>query len=225
MENSIDSEKRRLLLPREEVCESLPDSFAEVTDHTNTKLTEEVKGSIAEDPLLEGLAQYIRDLTQNNKLARYSMFLEQPFEFSEEEVQEALKALQGLEAYDDIIELEGKKTHYFYSNKTMANNYAKMLVLLEERDTCNTIAELVRFECKVYPRPYAVEMLRHLPFCYTDSQIKIALDLMKKAQEYQDIQPLYASNGAVYLFSNNLMESSYAQSLCEWIEVEQFDNP
>lgn len=225
MQTPVDTEKRRLLFPQEGVISSLPQNQEETQSPVFTKVPQGEEGIVEDIPILKKVADYIRDVTKTARLVRYSVFFDSPFELSEGEVEEVLKELQSLAEYQDITQLKGKKTCYFYSTQTMAHNYAKMLVLLEERDTCNTIAELVRFECKIYPRPYQLEMLRHLPFCYTDSQIKIALDLMKNTPEYQDIQPVYASNGATYLFSTELMEPRYAQALCEWIEVEQFDNP
>ncbi len=34
-----------------------------------------------------------------------------------------------------------------------------------------------------------------------------------------------ASNGAIYLYSDRYMSVGKAQGLCEWIEVEQYENP
>lgn len=137
----------------------------------------------------------------------------------------ALEALHSDPKYDDIIELVGNKNRYYYSVTAISSNFAKMLMLVEEQDYCATIAEMVRFECSTYPRPYAIEMLKYAPFFMTQVQIDVALTVLQHQQECKDILPVMASNDALYLYSSKHMSQAMAQGLCEWIEVEQFDNP
>ena len=43
--------------------------------------------------------------------------------------------------------------------------------------------------------------------------------------EYEDVQLIEASNGAQAFFSTKYLTRDYAQSLLEWIEVEEPANP
>ena len=68
-------------------------------------------------------------------------------------------------------------------------------------------------------------MLMLEPFYYTAAEIDDALTLMKTHPDFQDIQQIFASNNAPYLFSSTLMSYGKARGLTEWLEVEQYENP
>ena len=177
----------------------------------------------------EKLAGKIRSNSAAAQLTPYQSLLQEPlsveFSITPAELEKAFEQMLSCQAYEDIVELKGDKHKYYYSNQKISANYARMLFTMEERDICTTIAEITRFECKTYPRPYPVQSLRNLPYCYTPEQINAALEQIKHKAQLQDIQPVYASNNALYLFSTQFMSQAYARGLCEWIEVEQYENP
>lgn len=171
------------------------------------------------------IADYIRTCSNNGQIVAYLHFLAPPFSVPEESLQEIVERFAEQPDYHDIVVIEGSRDNYYYSTHSMANNYAKTLVLLIEQDSCKVIAEAVRFECSVYPRPYRKQMLRYMPYCFSDEQIEAALILMKDDPDYQDIQDVSASNNEPYLFSTLSMSYGKAKGLCEWFEVEQHQNP
>ena len=136
-----------------------------------------------------------------------------------------MQALLSDEAFEDVVEIAGQKGCYYYSARSMSSNYAKLLMLVEEKDRCAMVAEVVRFECITYPRPYAVEMLAYAPFFMPKDEVDVAVAALKEAEGCEDILPVRASNDALYLYSSEHMTYGMAKGLCEWIEVEQFANP
>lgn len=107
----------------------------------------------------------------------------------------------------------------------MSENYAAMSLQVVEQDICRAIAHAVRFECQTYPRPYKVAMLMQAPYYFEEAQIEAAIAAMDVAPEYADIRQVESSTAVLYLFSERFMTYGKAYGLCEWFEVEQFQNP
>jgi 1,2-phenylacetyl-CoA epoxidase PaaB subunit len=57
------------------------------------------------------------------------------------------------------------------------------------------------------------------------AQIEAAIAAMDVAPEYADIRQVESSTAVLYLFSERFMTYGKAYGLCEWFEVEQFQNP
>lgn len=125
----------------------------------------------------------------------------------------------------DITCVQGAEEAYFYSTQTMTANYADMCVQVVENDICRAIAEAVRFDCRTYPRPYKVAMLTQPPYRFESQQIAAALTAMETHPDYADIRTVESSNAEPYLFSERFMSYGKAYGLCEWLEVEQYQNP
>lgn len=58
-----------------------------------------------------------------------------------------------------------------------------------------------------------------------EAQIEAAIAAMDVAPEYADIRQVESSTAVLYLFSERFMTYGKAYGLCEWFEVEQFQNP
>ena len=97
--------------------------------------------------------------------------------------------------------------------------------LVVENDICRAIAEAVRFDCQTYPRPYKVAMLAQPPYHFEPEQVTAALTAMETHPDYADIRAVESSNAEPYLFSERFMSYGKAYGLCEWLEVEQYQNP
>lgn len=178
-----------------------------------------------ETPLFTVITDYIRTISGKGEIVGYLSFLAPPFSVPEESLEDAFEQMAEQPNYSDIAVIKGEKDNYYYSTRTMATNYANTLVLLLEKDSCKVIAEAIRFECQVYPRPYKKQMLAYAPYYFSENQIEAALALMQQNDEYQDIQQVAASNDEPYLFSSQFMSYGKAKGLCEWFEVEQHQNP
>jgi hypothetical protein len=171
------------------------------------------------------IADYIRSRCRQKEIVAYLSFLAPPFSVPEASLQDVFARLMCQTEYQDIAVINGNQDRYYYSTSTMSTNYANTLALLLEQDSCRTIAETVRFESRVYPRPYKLAMLMDEPYYFSVEQIEAAQTLMSQDHIYQDIQRVVASNDEIYLFSLKFMSYGKAKGLCEWLEVEQYENP
>lgn len=162
---------------------------------------------------LELLAEYIRARSRAGLLtAKGAMIKESP------ELEALFAQFAEDEAYADIRTEEGKKDLYYYSTPIMAVNYAHMAMLAEEKDHCRTIADIVRFNCKVGPACTWVHFFTSAPYNLTKTQIDVALNLMKTREEYADIQETQSFNGKRYLYTANRLTAKYAKALADFAE-------
>lgn len=151
--------------------------------------------------------------------------LQPPYSMPETDLTLLLDAMHEQAGSADITCVQGAEDVYFYSTQTMTANYADMCVQVVENDICRAIAEAVRFDCRTYPRPYKVAMLGQSPYHFAPQQIAAALTAMETHPDYADIRVVEASNAEPYLFSERFMRYGKAYGLCEWLEVEQYQNP
>lgn len=162
----------------------------------------------------EMLAEYIRERTKSAVLTpRKALAQEEPH------LDEMLEELHGLESCKDICTVKGNKDEYFYSDDLMAHNYARIAMLVLEKDLPLTIAEMVRFNCKTYPSPTPLNYFTRHPYYYTEPQLKHALTLLARNPDYADVKTLVTENNHVtYLYSERHMSFKYARALAEGVE-------
>ncbi|WP_336221959.1 YdhW family putative oxidoreductase system protein [Citrobacter amalonaticus] len=177
------------------------------------------------DSPAEIMADFIRQHSAKGQLVARDLFLQPPYSVDEVELSALLDTLIEGVAGEDIVRAQGAQDDYYYSTQTMTANYADMCVQVVEKDICRAIAQAVRFDCQTYPRPYKVAMLEQSPYGFEPQQIDAALTAMETHPDYADIRPVAASNDVPYLFSERYMSYGKAYGLCEWLEVEQFQNP
>ena len=171
------------------------------------------------------VADFIRQPSASGQVVARSVFLQPPYSVPETELSTLLDALCQDANDADISRVQGAEDAYFYSTQTMSANYADMCVQVMENDICRAIAEAVRFDCRTYPRPYKVAMLTQPPYSFESQQLAAALTAMETHPDYADIRPVESSNAEPYLFSERFMSYGKAYGLCEWLEVEQYQNP
>lgn len=173
----------------------------------------------------EIVADFIRQSSANGQLVARELFLQPPYSVEEAELVPLLETLREGLAGDDIAWVQGSQDDYYYSTQTMTANYADMCVQVVEKDICRAIAQAVRFDCQTYPRPYKIAMLEQSPYGFEPQQIQAALAAIETHPDYADIRTVASSNDVPYLFSERFMSYGKAYGLCEWLEVEQFQNP
>ncbi|WP_438335331.1 YdhW family putative oxidoreductase system protein [Edwardsiella tarda] len=171
------------------------------------------------------LADFIRQHSASGKLVARARFLQPPYAFAEADLTTLLASLAQRATEADIVCLTGARDDYYYSVRNMTANYADICLQMMEQDICRAIAEAVRFACRTYPRPYPLAMLALPPYGFTAAQIRAALATLDTHPDYADIRRVEASNGAPYLFSERFMSHGKAYGLCQWIEIEQHQNP
>lgn len=117
--------------------------------------------------------------------------------------------------------LMGMLSYYLYDETLMTASYARWAFLAAEDNPVVTFVECVREDSRVYPRPYAAECLKNPPFRMTDEQIEETWQAVRDSGNYPDIERTEASNGDVYYYSTQYLESGYAASLAEYDAVER----
>ena len=117
--------------------------------------------------------------------------------------------------------LMGMHSYYLYDETLMTASYARWAFLAAEDNPVVTFVECVREDSRVYPRPYAAECLKTPPFRMTDEQIEETWQAVRDSGNYPDIERTEASNGDVYYYSTQYLESGYAASLAEYDAVER----
>jgi hypothetical protein len=147
-------------------------------------------------------------IEKENRLVKFEDFLREMVKQNEE-----LKEI-----------VDGKGLVHYYSVRSMAETYAKILIRRGE-DPLLLMAEVVRENSDRYPSPVPLSMFEGSPFGLTPGEISLCLNKMAKEKEYQDIQQTTTSIGTVFLFSTLYLEPDYATFLAEWFDVGQVNNP
>lgn len=159
------------------------------------------------------LADYIRARSASGLLTAKTVLLKE-----NPELEELLPQLSENEIYADIRTEQGSKDLYYYATPIMAVNYAHMAMLAEEKDHCRTIADIVRWNCKIGPACTAAYFFTSHPYNLTKTQIDVTLNLMKKRDDYADIQETESFNGVRYLYSSDRLSAKYAKALADFAE-------
>lgn len=192
---------------------------------TSDAFGEEVEEVIEEPDKITLMGEFIRDRSYEGILTNAEDFIDEPLLLEVEEVLQMIDELKTREEFSDICISKGVEKIYLFSENYITKNYAKMMISVAERDLLNLIAETVREESKIYPRPTDVRLFSKAPFNLSKDEFKeLYLQLVKK-EEYSDIQETRASNNAPYLYSERFMKKAHAASLAEWIEVGAEQNP
>jgi hypothetical protein len=137
----------------------------------------------------------------------------------------ALLAFAEREHLDDLaIVCEGQHA-YLYSTRYMTHQYAETAARVGEGDIPRLIAEAVRADSAIYPRPTPIGTFAERPFGLDRDQIALALERMLDDPGFDDIRRVTASDGTPFLFSARHLEPGHAASLAEWLAVGRSNNP
>jgi hypothetical protein len=130
-----------------------------------------------------------------------------------------------LTKHPDLVPVESAAGEQrFYSSQFMTRAYAGLL-LRKEGEPLHLIAETVRENSALYPRPLPLGAFEQPPFSLTREEILDRLERMAAHDAYRDIARTRTSAGNEYLYSTAHLDADYAGSLAEWIDVGQYDNP
>ncbi|MBC2855125.1 hypothetical protein H3N56_01275 [Cetobacterium sp. 2A] len=173
----------------------------------------------------EKISNYIREISKQGKIVKKDELLKEPLSLEASKLEDILQEMSADEEFKDILKISEKDKEFFYSSEYVSDNYAELLVSLEEKNLVKTICEVVRRESKLYPRPTALNLFKLSPFKGTDEELEKTLEEIEKNKEYEDVKTVSATNGVIYLYSDLYMTKPHARGLCEWVEVEQFQNP
>ncbi|MFH1114775.1 MAG: hypothetical protein V1792_12740 [Pseudomonadota bacterium] len=113
---------------------------------------------------------------------------------------------------------------HYYSLQSLSETYAAILVRKTEGPLW-LMAEVVRDNSRLYPRPVPAESFREPPFGLTGAEVAECLTTMREQNEYQDIAQTTTSAGTRFLYSTRYLEPDHASALAEWLDVGHIDNP
>ncbi|MBO8126356.1 MAG: hypothetical protein H0Z38_03865 [Firmicutes bacterium] len=171
---------------------------------------------------LDRLVDEIRRKSQQGELTKLSE-VDLGEDLEEEEQEELKKRLLEVEEIKSLT--GGSGTVYLYSEAQMVERYARTVMAREENDPKQLVADTVREESKLYPRPTAIKIFTLPPFRIPPEILEtIVEELVADEDEYADIQLSVASNDARYLYSTRYMQKQHADSLTEWYEVGQYES-
>lgn len=177
----------------------------------------------------ENLADYLYQRTAKSKVTGKKPILFAPPPGVPKQALEIILPTLGTDTAHPILTnvavVTGKKDTYFYDQSIMTRQYAELDALLEDKDILATIAAVARKDSQLYPRPTQFSKLRKTPFGLSMDEILGAAARMKGDAQYEDIGVVTASNGESAFFSSKHITRGYAESLLEWIEVGEKENP
>ncbi|MBQ8162592.1 MAG: hypothetical protein IJ083_17840 [Clostridia bacterium] len=168
------------------------------------------------------LGDFIRERSDHSLITARSLIAEG--EEDPEELEKLIAEMEADESCKDICHVDGEKDIYYYSSDNMAHNYAKIAMLVTEKNIPRTMAEMVRFNCKAFPTPTPLYYFTKTPYFYTKAQMENALRQMQRDEKYKDIcQFTCRLNGEPYLYSSELMSEKYALALADSTEAQEGD--
>ena len=132
------------------------------------------------------------------------------------------KVVEGSEDLHELASQDGSR--HYYSSHFMTGAYARIL-LQKKGDQLRLIAETVRENCALYPRPVPLDIFTQPPFDLARQEVLEDLERMAAEEEYRDILPTTTSASRIFLYSTLHLEPEYASMLAEWLDVGQFNNP
>jgi hypothetical protein len=143
-----------------------------------------------------------------------------------EDAEAVLDSLAEDERYGDVQTITtAGGDRYLYSRQHMTESYATLLARVAADDPLAALAETVRDESRIYPRPTDVRLFLEPPFSLKREEVTVLVERLLQTEEYSDIKQIEASTGAVYLYSERHLKKGSAKSMVQWEEVESYMNP
>ncbi|OHD81388.1 MAG: hypothetical protein A3J97_11840 [Spirochaetes bacterium RIFOXYC1_FULL_54_7] len=136
-----------------------------------------------------------------------------------------MEVLLSAQAEDDIKLMRGSRDLYYFSDKYMTSAYALHLFRVAEKDPARMIADTVRDESRIYPRPTPIASFLEAPFRMSKAALDGVLWQISQRNDMEDIKSTTASDGSIYLYSNEYLSAAHADSLAEWEAVGKVENP
>ena len=140
-------------------------------------------------------------------------------------VQQYAGAILNGSKHQDIHRVAGPSgVEYLYSIDFMTETYAHLLARVEAKDPEALIAETVREESRIYPRPTRVGLFYAPVFQLQEYQMETVVESVLARDDCKDIKKIVAPNGALYLYSDRYLNQALAERYVQWEEVEKFKN-
>ncbi|HSJ56564.1 MAG TPA: hypothetical protein VLC95_05260, partial [Anaerolineae bacterium] len=194
------------------------DRYLSAPGAEKSALAEEIKARIVARVRLESGTQ-----TRLTLLASLSALLT---DLDVQDVRPYVEQIAADERYQDVrVVSAGGGPAYLFSERHITRNYAVLLARAEAGDPLATIAETVREESRLYPRPTNIDLFGAAPFNLDREAVEGYVADLLVDETYSDIRTYRASTGALYLYSENHMTEALARAKAEWEEVGRYENP
>ena len=129
--------------------------------------------------------------------------------------------------YDDIRTVTAATGEmFFYSTRHMSDYYALQLARVAAKDACALIAETVRDESRIYPRPTCVMLFLQEVFGVKEEELESVVRDTLERPEFSEIKAMiHPATGAVYLYSDKYLDGERAFMKMDYEEVIRPENP
>ena len=175
--------------------------------------------------LQEKVGYAVRKIGKNSKEGKFTTISEVAEDLDISEVDEDFAEFkaQVLENHS-IKEIGDEDNKFLYSSDFMVQGCAKMLKDINDNNIKKLIADMVRKESKIYPRPTAANLFLGPPFNYSKETIKQTIKIMKEIEDYSDIQKFTGVDGEDYLYSTTFISIAYANALVKDMLIRMDDH-
>ncbi len=156
------------------------------------------------------LAGYIRERSTCAEITPYQMLLAEV-----EDCDALIAQFATEEGCGDIVTRQGTSDLFYYSSKTMSNNYAMIATYIADKNIGVTIAEMTRFNAKTYPSATPVSYFTRSPYFFKKEEIEAEWQMMQGQEMFADIEMLRNNENTPFFFSTNHLSRRYATALSD----------
>ena len=156
------------------------------------------------------LAGYIRARSAAAQVTAHALLVSEV-----ENADELLAQMPADPQCKDIVCRTGAKDVYYYSNANMSDNYAMIAQLIEDKDLCTMVAEMVRFNARVYPSATPMRYFCRSPYRLSKEEVEQTWQTMQARPEYADIEELTNNQKERFLFSTQYLTRRYAKAISD----------
>jgi hypothetical protein len=205
------------------IAETYTDGDAEADATAEVEVDPE---EVAREERAATVAAHIRTESKAERLVDPSVFTQEPFSFTEDELAEVWEQFASDEQYVDIVRTADEATgvEYLHAEYILSVRFAQLLLRKQANDPKRLIAELVRENSDLWPRPVSVEFFSETElFGMTPADVSSVVAAIMADPAYADIKGVTTSNGVIYLYSDRFMVEPVALRMAEWTEVDSKD--
>lgn len=210
-----------------ETADRVEETYSDEGAETEVKAeVEAAPEAIAPDDPAVRVAEHIRAESRAERLVDPSVFTEEAFSLTENELAQVWVQFATEEQYADIVRTADERTgvEYLHAEYILSVAFAKLMLRKQANDPQYLIAEVVRENSELWPRPVAASFFSDTElFSMTADEVGDVVKAMMADPAYADIKSVTTSNGAIYLYSDRFMVGPVAQRKAEWVEVESHD--
>lgn len=191
----------------------LLDFLAAAPEATNDPFADQPTVTAPELPQLtpaQELAGYIRARSASALVTPHALLVSEV-----ENAEELLAQMPEDPQCHDIVSRKGAKDVYYYSNANMSDNYAMIAQLIEDKDLCTMVSEMVRFNARVYPSATPMRYFQRSPYNLSRETVEQTWQAMQARPEYADIEELTNNQKERFLFSTKYLTRRYAKAISD----------